>query len=85
MIDKNILKQIEKDFDDKNRKPHPGEIELCLCSRCASAFYAMSDHGIERVHKFQFENEPCSICNHQIGYDFYVWPVSNVKGVKSHI
>ena len=83
MFDKEILSIFEG--KDENRKPHDGEMEMCLCSRCASAFYEMNDHGIERVYAYQFEKEPCSICNYPYGYDFYVWPVSNIKTTKSHI
>lgn len=83
MYDKEFLSIFES--KDENRKPHDGEMEMCLCSRCASTFYEMPDHGIKRVYKFQFESEPCSICNCHQGYDFYVWPVSSVKNTKSHI
>lgn len=83
MNDKEFIKLFEE--KDKKRVYHDGEIELCLCSRCAAAFYAMPDHGIERVYKYQFDREPCTICNSQYGYDFYVWQLPNVQSAKSHI
>ena len=76
-----------KSFEEKNKEriPHDGEIELCLCSNCAAAFYTMPDHGIERVYKYQFDREPCTICNSRYGYDFYVWQLPNVRNSNSHI
>ena len=64
------------------RIPHAGEIELCLlclCGRCASTYYSMNDHGITRVDINQTEKDVCTLCGYRLGYDFYVWPKSNVE------
>lgn len=64
---------------DKNtRTPHPGEIELCLCHRCASAYYSIPNRRISRVNMQQTQKDLCSLCAYRMGYDFYVWPVSKV-------
>ncbi|MBE6780481.1 MAG: hypothetical protein E7545_05835 [Ruminococcaceae bacterium] len=68
---------------NQNRVPHDGEIEICLCSRCASTFYSMPDHGIDRVYKYQFFLEPCIICKERCGYDFYVWQLQNIRNEKN--
>jgi hypothetical protein len=47
-------------------------IELCLCSRCASVYYASKDHFIERCEAFQVIHEPCQICLNPYGYDFRI-------------
>ena len=40
-------------------------IELCLCRRCLSAFYATKRYWIERVDPYERIREPCTFC--QIG------------------
>ena len=67
------------DNEKNERVPHAGEMELCLCHRCASAYYNMPDHRIERVDFLQVEKDTCTMCGYRLGYDFYVWPVSNVQ------
>ena len=65
--------------DNVERKPHPGEMELCLCSSCASTYYNMPDRRIKRVDMLQMDKDICTLCGYRRGYDFYVWPVSNVQ------
>lgn len=62
-----------------DRKPNKGEMELCLCHRCASSYYLMPDRRIQRVDFLQVEKDICTICGYRRGYDYYVWPVSNVQ------
>jgi hypothetical protein len=71
------------DNEKYERIPHPGEMELCLCHRCASAYYNMPDHRIERVDFLQVEKDTCTICGYRMGFDFYVWPVSSVQKRKN--
>lgn len=48
------------------------EIEMCLCSRCASIFYASREYRIERCEVYQLIHEPCQICLNPYGYDFRI-------------
>jgi len=66
-------------IENAERKPHPGEMELCLCAVCASIYYNMPDRRIKRVDMTQTVKDVCTICGHRRDYDFYVWPVSNVR------
>ena len=65
------------------RVPHPGEMELCLCANCASTYYNMPDRRIVRVDMLQMDKDVCTICGYRRGYDFYVWPASNVRKKKN--
>ncbi len=67
-----------KDF---KRIPREGEMEMCLCSVCASTYYNMPDHGITRVNMYQIVKDKCTLCGYRMGYDFYVWPKHNVQKV----
>lgn len=71
-------------LDIKERTPHYGEMELCLCSICASGYYNMPDRRIERVDMFQTDKDVCTLCNYRLGYDFYVWPIASVRIGKKH-
>ena len=71
------------DNEKYERIPHPGEMELCLCHRCASAYYNMPDHRIERVDFLQVEKDTCTICGYRMVFDFYVWPVSSMQKRKN--
>ena len=64
---------------NNEHRPHPGEIEICLCHRCASTYYNMKDRRIQRVDFLQVEKDFCTLCGYRRGYDFYVWPVSKVQ------
>lgn len=70
-------------MSENERIPHPGEMEMCLCGRCASAYYNMEDHRIKRVDMLQVEKDVCTMCGYRTGFDFYVWPVSSVQKKKN--
>ena len=72
-----------KTENNYKRIPHVGDIELCLCGRCASTYYGMNDHGIARVDINQIEKDVCTLCGYRLGYDYYVWPKSNVEKTAS--
>lgn len=53
-------------------KRYGDPMKLCLCGRCARAFYNLSDHVVRRVdHNQQFKGR-CDYCNQRYGYDYYV-------------
>ena len=56
---------IQIDFNDN-------KMELCLCSRCLSDFYATNQYIIKRADANQFEKDICSFCNTRRGFDYIV-------------
>lgn len=60
-------------------------LEICLCSRCASIYYESKNHYIVRKSLYQDILEPCDICKNPRGYDFLIWDVSNMQNKKSHV
>ncbi len=57
-------------FPELKRYGEP--MKLCLCGRCAGAFYNLSDHVVRRVNHNQPFKERCDYCNQRYGYDYYV-------------
>lgn len=55
------------------------EMELCLCSRCASAFYDIPSYKIMRKDPFQINKDLCSYCNSRLGFDFLICKRTNVQ------
>ena len=51
-------------------------IELCLCGRCAGAFYNLEDHIIRRVDYDQYFKDKCDYCGQRYGYDYLVYEKS---------
>ena len=58
------------------------EMELCLCTSCASTFYDMPEYRIVRKDPYQVEKEPCTYCSCRLGYDFIITRKSNVRNDK---
>lgn len=52
-------------------------IELCLCRRCARAFYNSAHHFIKRADPFQTVMEPCTYCSYRSGYDYLIFDFEN--------
>ena len=48
-------------------------MELCLCGRCANAFYNLPDHVIQRVDPDQYFKDKCDYCSERLGYDYQVY------------
>ena len=48
-------------------------MELCLCGRCAGAFYNLEDHIIRRVDYDQYFKDKCDYCGQRYGYDYLVY------------
>jgi len=48
------------------------EVELCLCSRCANAFYGSSVHRIYRSDPHQVIKHECDFCRIHRGFDFQI-------------
>ena len=48
-------------------------MELCLCGRCAGAFYNLEDHIIRRVDYDQYFKGKCDYCGQRYGYDYLVY------------
>ena len=48
-------------------------MELCLCGRCAGAFYDLPDHIIRRVDPDQYYKDVCDYCGVRSGYDYLVF------------
>lgn len=47
-------------------------VELCLCGRCASAFYQSAAYRICRTDPLQVIQEECSYCSFRRRYDYKV-------------
>lgn len=52
------------------RKP---EMEMPLCSFCASFYYENKKYWIERSDSKQKKLDVCMICRNRHGYDFKIW------------
>lgn len=65
----------------KNRIP---DLELSLCSKCASVYYNDNRHFIERADLTQTIHEECMMCRNPHGYDFNIWLKSTLQSEKSH-
>lgn len=47
------------------------ELEICLCGRCASAFYASPEYSITRSDPIQVIQDCCCYCIRR-GYDYRI-------------
>ncbi len=54
-------------------KSYEKPMELCLCGRCANAFYNLPDHIIQRVDIDQYFKDKCDYCSERLGYDYLVY------------
>ena len=54
-------------------KSYEKPIEICLCGRCANAFYNLPDHVIQRVDPDQYFKDKCDYCSERLGYDYQVY------------
>ena len=62
------------------------EMELCLCTVCASAFYSIPSYRIVRKDFDQKVKDVCTYCNCRLGYDFLISKRPNVrKGARPEI
>ena len=48
------------------------ELEICLCGRCASAFYASPEYSITRSDPIQVIQDCCCYCCIRRGYDYRI-------------
>ena len=65
---------------DKNRE----RMELCLCQKCASAFYAIPTNKVIRKDPYQTDRDLCTFCNSRLGYDFLIFKKRNVQKPVKH-
>lgn len=61
------------------------DLEICLCSRCASVYYDSKNYHIERKSMYQDVLDPCDICKNPHGYDFLIWNLASVQNTNSHV
>ena len=59
-----------------DRKHHDESTLTTLCPRCLNAF--RNTHGIRvrRADPYQLTKEPCTYCQTNFGYDYYIQPTS---------
>ena len=57
-------------MSDEERTP---DIEISLCSRCASVYYNDKNYLIKRKDFNQTIYEECMMCRNPHGYDFEIW------------
>ena len=55
------------------RRGYGEPLELCLCGRCAGAFYHLPNHIIRRVDHDQYFKDKCDYCGQRYGYDYLVY------------
>lgn len=48
------------------------ELEICLCGRCASDFYASPEYSITRSDPIQVIQDCCCYCCIRRGYDYRI-------------
>ena len=56
----------------KKRNQIP-DLELSLCSKCASVYYNDKSYFIERADVNQTVYEECMMCRNPHGFDFNIW------------
>ena len=61
------------------------EIEICLCPKCASAFYDIPSYKIVRKDPYQVNKDLCTYCNSRFGYDFLISKRANVQKPRKHV
>lgn len=61
------------------------EIEICLCPKCARAFYDISSYKIMRKNPYQVNKDLCTYCNSRFGYDFLISKRANVQKPRKHV
>lgn len=66
-----------------NKKTIP-DLELSLCSKCASVYYNDKKYQIERADPTQFVYEECMMCKNPHGFDFNIWVKPTLRCEKSH-
>ena len=47
-----------------------------LCPRCLNAFRNTRGIRVRRADPWQFTKEPCTYCQTNFGYDYYIQPTS---------
>lgn len=67
----------------KNKNLLP-DIELSLCSKCASVYYNDKNYHIERADITQINYEECMMCRNPHGFDFNIWFKSTLRSERSH-
>lgn len=68
-----------------NFKNHPPYMELCLCRRCANAYFNDPTYWVERSTPIQTVVELCDVCSQYRGFDYLIWKKpTNVRLPKSH-
>ena len=66
-----------------NKKTIP-DLELSLCSKCASVYYNDQEYFIERADYTQTIFEECMMCKNPHGLDFNIWVKSTLQSKKTH-
>ena len=61
------------------------EIEICLCPKCASAFYDIPSYKIMKKDPYQVNKDLCTYCNSRFGYDFLISKRANVQKPRKHV
>ena len=61
------------------------EMEICLCSKCARAFYDIPSYKIMRKDPYQANKDLCTYCNSRFGYDFLISKRANVQKPGKHV
>lgn len=66
---------IEEEVPVESRTPdgYDEPMELCLCGKCASAFYHLPDHIIRRVDPDQYYKDTCDYCGIRSGFDYLIY------------
>ena len=66
-----------------NKKTIP-DLELSLCSKCASVYYNDKKYHIERADQTQIVYEECMMCKNPHGFDFNIWVKPTLRCENSH-
>ena len=68
-------------MSNKNLLP---DLELTLCSKCASIYYNDKRCFIQRADLTQIIHEDCMLCSNPHGFDFNIWNKSTLRSEESH-
>ena len=59
-----------------DRKHHDESTLTTLCPRCLNAFRNARGIRVRRADPYQLTKEPCTYCQTNFGYDYYIQPTS---------
>ena len=61
---------------DRKHQHHDESTLTTLCPRCLNAFRNARGIRVRRADPYQLTREPCTYCQTNFGYDYYIQPTA---------